>query len=77
MSSLFPDFYDRALAEVVAARAKAGVTQASLAKQLGRPQSFVAKYEAKERRLDVAEFVMIARLLGADPHKLLRSAEKA
>ena len=75
MSSLFPDFYDRALAELVTARTKARVTQAALAEQLGRPQSFVAKYESKERRLDVAEFIMIARLLGADPHKMLKVAE--
>jgi transcriptional regulator with XRE-family HTH domain len=35
---------------------KAGVTQSQLAVKLGRPQSFVAKYETGERRLDVAEF---------------------
>ena len=75
MSSLFPEFYDRALDELVRARRKAAVTQTTLANQLGGPQSFVAKYEAKERRLDMAEFVMIARLLGADSHKLLKAAE--
>jgi hypothetical protein len=36
----------------------------------------VAKYEGRERRLDVAEFVAIARELGADPIKLLKAAEK-
>jgi len=40
-----------------------------------RPQSFVAKYEGRERRLDVAEYLRIARELGADPYKLLRDAE--
>lgn len=77
LGSLFPEFYDRALDELVRARQKAGVTQAALAKQLGRPQSFVAKYEGRERRLDVAEFVSIARLLGADPARLLKAAESA
>jgi hypothetical protein len=47
-----------------------------MAVKLGRPQSFVAKYEGRERRLDVAEFVGVARALGADPYKLLRGAEK-
>ncbi|MDE2365157.1 MAG: helix-turn-helix transcriptional regulator [Hyphomicrobiales bacterium] len=75
MSSLFPDLYDRVLDELVRARQKAGVTQAVLAEKLGRPQSFVAKYEGKERRLDVAEFVSIARLLGADPAKMLKRAK--
>jgi hypothetical protein len=36
----------------------------------------VAKYEGRERHLDVAEYLMIARALGSDPYKLLRAAEK-
>jgi hypothetical protein len=42
---------------------------------LERPQSFVAKYESGERRLDVGEFMGIARAIGADPFKMLRAAE--
>lgn len=38
-------------------RLSAGLTQASLAQKLGVAQSFVAKVEAAERRLDVVEFV--------------------
>lgn len=76
LSSLFPDVYDHALEQLVEARKKAGVTQADLAVKLGRPQSFVAKYEGRERRLDVAEYLQIARELGADPYKLLKAAEK-
>ena len=62
---------------LVAARQAAGLTQAQLAKKLGRPQSFVAKYEGGERRLDVVEFVSIAQSIGADPVKLLRELVKA
>jgi len=76
LSSLFPDLYDHALAQLVEARRKAGVTQTDLAVKLGRPQSFVAKYEGRERRLDVAEYLQIARELGADPYRLLRASEK-
>ncbi len=74
MSSIFPDEYQKALEQLIAARKRAEVTQAELAKILGRPQSFVSKYESGERRLDVAEFVGIARALGADPIKLVRKA---
>jgi transcriptional regulator with XRE-family HTH domain len=74
LSSLFPEFYDRALEQLVHARKAARVTQAALAETLGRPQSFVAKYESGERRLDVAEFVGIARAIGADPFKMLKTA---
>ena len=58
---------------LIAARNKAGLTQQKLAKRLGKPQSFVAKYEGGERRLDVIEFVVIARAIGADPLRILRS----
>lgn len=60
---------------LVAARKKAKLTQAEVAEQLGRPQSFVAKYEGGERRLDVIEFIVVARAVGADPTKLLGKLE--
>jgi transcriptional regulator with XRE-family HTH domain len=75
LGSLFPEFYDRALEQLVHARKTAGITQAALAEKLGRPQSFVAKYEGRERRLDVAEYLMIARALGVDPFKMLCAVE--
>ena len=56
---------------MVGARKAAGLTQQALAARLRKPQSFVAKYEGGERRLDVVEFIAIARALGADPLKLL------
>jgi transcriptional regulator with XRE-family HTH domain len=56
---------------MVAARKAAGLTQQALALRLKKPQSFVAKYEGGERRVDVVEFIAIARALGADPLKLM------
>ena len=58
---------------LIAARRKAGLTQAQVAEKLGRPQSFVAKYEGGERRLDVIEFLAVARALQADPQRMLRA----
>ena len=58
---------------LVKARKAAGLTQQELAKRLGKPQSFVAKYEGGERRLDVVEFVSVARAIGADPIRIIRS----
>ena len=54
-------------------RAKADLTQEKLAKRLKRPQSFIAKYEGGERRIDVVEFVAIAKAMGADPIEILRA----
>ena len=64
--------YQRLVGLLVAARHRAGIRQQALAKKLGKPQSFVAKFEGGERRLDVIEFITIAKALGADPVKLFR-----
>lgn len=53
-------------------RRKAGLTQAMLAKRLRQPQSYVSKYERGDRRLDVIEFLEIARALRFDPNELLQ-----
>jgi transcriptional regulator with XRE-family HTH domain len=56
---------------MVGARKAAGMTQHALALRLKKPQSFVAKYQGGERRLDVVEFIAIARALDADPLELM------
>src|SRR5258708_37244879 len=56
---------------MVRARKAAGLTQQALALRLKKPQSFVAKYEGGERRLDGVEFITIAPALGAHPLKLI------
>jgi transcriptional regulator with XRE-family HTH domain len=61
---------------LIAARKRAGLTQRHVAEALQRPQSFVAKYEGGERRLDVVEFIAVAQALGADPLRLLRALLK-
>jgi len=53
-------------------RKNAGLTQTALAKKLRRPQSYVSKYERGDRRLDVIEFIEVARVIGFDPHDFLR-----
>jgi DNA-binding transcriptional regulator YiaG len=45
------------------ARTDAKLSQVELAKKLGRPQSFVSKYESGERRLDMVELREICQAL--------------
>lgn len=52
-------------------RQKTGYTQADLAAQLARPQSYVAKIEGGERRLDVVEFIDMASAMGVCPTDML------
>lgn len=61
---------------LIEARRKSGLTQAELAEAVGRPQSFVSKYEAGERRVDVVEFVRITSVLKVDPAKLIRTLKE-
>jgi transcriptional regulator with XRE-family HTH domain len=51
---------------MIEAREAAGLNQTQLGKALGKSQSFVSNYERGQRRLDVTEFVLIARILGLD-----------
>jgi len=57
---------------LIEARTNANLTQAELSVRLKRPQSFVSKYERKERRLDLVEFGEVARAIGVDPTAFLR-----
>ncbi|MGH8294241.1 MAG: helix-turn-helix domain-containing protein [Steroidobacteraceae bacterium] len=54
----------------VEARKAAGLTQRQLATRLKRSNSFVWKIEAGERRVEVLEFIEIARCLGQDPARM-------
>lgn len=62
---------------LVEARRAAGVTQVALAKKLGRPQSFVSKFERGERRLDVLEFIEVARALSLNPAGIIAKLERS
>lgn len=68
------DLYGRIISALVAERLERNLSQTALAKRLKRPQSFVSKYEHRERTLDVAEFVEVARAIGADPVALLKKS---
>jgi transcriptional regulator with XRE-family HTH domain len=61
---------------LIAARKDAGLTQAEVGERIGQRQTFVSKYELGERRLDVAEFVTVCRIVGTDPSVLISQAEK-
>ncbi|MFC3123520.1 helix-turn-helix domain-containing protein [Pseudoroseomonas globiformis] len=54
-----------------AGRLSADLTQHEAAAKLRRPQSFVAKYESGERRLDVVELIEVCEVIGLDPQDLV------
>lgn len=76
MRSISSHEYDILRRCLIAARKEAQLTQESLAKSLQKPQSFVAKYENGERRLDVVEFLAVTRVVGVDSCALLSKVEQ-
>ena len=59
---------------LIEARNTAGLTQQAVADSLGRPQSYVAKVEGFERRLDVVEYLEFAKAVGANPNSAINAA---
>ena len=69
--SVFTKEYDLFRGLMIEARKASGLTQQQVAKKLRCSQSFVSKYERGERRLDVVEFLEVARVIGCDPLSIL------
>lgn len=56
---------------LIEARKRAGLKQEEVAERLGRDQTFVSLIERGQRRLDIIEFIRLAKALDVEPPKLL------
>lgn len=63
----------RSAIETVTAPVVGGVSQRELGRHLAKHPSFVNKIELLERRLDILEFIAVAKALQIDPAGLLQS----
>jgi transcriptional regulator with XRE-family HTH domain len=61
----------RLVALLTEARRRSGMRQVEVAKKLGHSQTWIARVESGERRIDVVEFYRMARLYDLDPHRLI------
>ena len=73
-NSVHTTVYKELIRRFVVARNAAGLTQQAVADQLGKPQSYVAKVEGLERRVDIVELLQLAKAIGFDPLPALRAA---
>ena len=64
------------IALLIERREAAGMTQTQLADRLGEYQSFVARLESGQRRVDVVEFLELAEVLGFDAGKVVGAVRK-
>lgn len=69
--------YRTAIDAIKAARVEQGLSQRELARRLDKHPSFVNKIEQLERRLDVLEFIAIARAIGVAETVLLQTIVQA
>ena len=59
---IYTDKYKKFLVRLCQARKEKGLTQIDVAKTLGKHQSYVAKCENGERRVDIIELAEFAQL---------------
>ena len=62
---------------LIEARLEAGLTQQEVADALGHSQSYVAKIEGGERRLDVIEFIDLCGRIDTNPIEVMRALLKS
>ena len=74
MKTVFSEEYQRLINALISARKDGGVLQVDIDKKLGKPQSFVAKYEGCERRLDIVELIAVCRAMNVNPVTILKQA---
>lgn len=74
--SLFTRKHTQLRKMLVKARKDAKLTQVQLAAKLRRRQAYISRIERGERRVDVVEFVDIARAIGFDPAKFIAEFER-
>lgn len=54
-------------------RISSGLTQEQVAAAISKPQSYIAKFEGRERRLDIIEFMDLCQALNLRPSVVLKT----
>jgi transcriptional regulator with XRE-family HTH domain len=67
--------HKRLIAILIAKRESANMTQTQLAEAVGEYQSFIARLESGERRIDVVELIQLARVIGFDASEVIKEVE--
>ena len=68
--TIFDGAHSQLIDIMIAARKRSGLTQVELAAKVGRGQAMISLIETYQRRVDVLEFIALARAMGEDPQRL-------
>ena len=74
--SLFTRRHTQLRKLLMKARKDAKLTQVQLAARLQRRQAYISRIERGERRIDVVEFIDLARAIGFDPSEFIADFER-
>lgn len=77
MKTIYNHDYQKLIQSLIALRKTQRLTQAQIAEQLGKPQSYIAKIEVCERKLDILEFVALCHCLNTKASDIIKIIEKA
>lgn len=72
LKTIYQIRYSVLIESLIAARKELDLTQLEVAQRLGKPQSYIAKIEGKDRKLDVVEFVELCETIHQDPSELIK-----
>ncbi len=76
MKTIYNERYQRLITALIKIRKGHNLTQQQVAEALSKPQSYIAKIEKLERKLDVLEFVDLCNVIGADRVEVLNEMDK-
>lgn len=75
MKTIYQARYAAFIDALISARKNQSLTQLEVAQALGKPQSYIAKIEGKDRKLDVMEFVALCEAIHHDPSELIKALQ--
>lgn len=76
MDSIRTKRHAKLVEALIEGRNRAGIRQAELARRVGKTQTFVARFESGERRIDLIEVLALCDIYSIDPCKLIRQVAR-
>lgn len=76
MKTIYKAQYEQLIKILIDKRKQKQLTQTELALRLGKPQSYIAKIENKDRRLDVIELIELCEAMSTDASEVIKAVQK-
>lgn len=75
MKTIYQDDYRKIIFALINIRKNNNLTQLDIAQYLNKPQSYIAKIENFERKLDILEFVQLCKILDVSASEIIKLIE--